>query len=257
MTKIVWRAAGDLIKGGRAYQEDAFGIDAGSAGDASRMLLVLADGMGGHAGGAVASALAIERFHLAVATGSEEAEARLARALVETNEAIGARATADDTLAGMGCTLVAAWLDELKLTWISVGDSPLWLYDGERLTRLNEDHSMAPVLAARVRRGEMTANAAARHPSRNALRSAVTGEEIHLVDLAHATIPAAGDVLVVLASDGILTLDDEEIAAELNRSWQQEPARIVAGLLEAVAGKGVPDQDNATVVVAKATIAGR
>lgn len=258
MTDVKWQAAGACIQGGRHYQEDAFGIEGGrAAGGDSQVLLILADGMGGHAGGAVASALAIEHFHRAVAAGAEDIETRLARALVETNEAIGARATTDAELAGMGCTLVAAWMNGPKLTWISVGDSPLWLYDGARLSRLNEDHSMAPVLAQRVDRGEITEGAAARHPARNALRSAVTGDEINLVDLAHTSVPIAGDAVVILASDGLLTLTEEEIAAQLHQCWRQAPAQIVARLLEAVAGKKQQDQDNTTVVVAQTAATAR
>ena len=258
MTDIKWQAAGACMQGGRPYQEDAFAIEGSeSKGGASPVMLILADGMGGHAGGATASALAIDHFHPAFTSGADDPRARLARALVETNQAIGARATSEVELAGMGCTLVAVWLDGEKLTWISVGDSPLWLFDGRALLRLNEDHSMAPVLAQRVSRGELTEIAAARHPSRNALRSAVTGDEIHLVDLDEKTLKAPGEAIVLVASDGILTLDDEEIAAELARSWGAAPEQIAARLIEAVAGKAQADQDNTTIVVAKAVAAGR
>ena len=75
----------------------------------------------------------------------------------------------------MGCTLLAVVLAQEGLYWISVGDSPLWLWRAGRLHRLNQDHAYRSILAHRVHEGEMSADDAARHPDRNALISAVTG----------------------------------------------------------------------------------
>ena len=83
----------------------------------------------------------------------------------------------------MGSTVVVAVISRDGIDWISVGDSPLWLFRDGRLRRLNADHSMAPVLASLVAAGRMTAEQAATDSNRHALRSAVMGEEIHLVDV--------------------------------------------------------------------------
>ena len=108
---------------------------------------------------------------------------------------------------------------------------------------------MTPLLQARVQRGEMTANAAAMHPSRNALRSAVVGEDIPLVDLAFMSLtPQPGDI-VLLASDGLCSLQDAEIQQILKRSPDGDAEAIADGLIAAVDALGRSDQDNTTVVV--------
>ena len=117
----------------------------------------------------------------------------------------------------MGCTLLAVVLAEEGLYWISVGDSPLWLWRRGRLRRLNQDHAYRSILAAEVSAGEISAADAFRHPARNALVSAVTGDEVELVDLPRQAHPLKPGDQMLLASDGLLTLGENEIAALLTR----------------------------------------
>ena len=92
-----------------------------------------------------------------------------------------------------------------------MGDSPLWLFRDGRLRRLNADHSMAPVLASLVAAGRMTAEQAATDSKRHALRSAVMGDAIHLVDVSSQPVAVRKTDRLLLASDGLMTLVDEEI----------------------------------------------
>lgn len=243
-----WRHAQRQIQGGRPYQEDdqdvrALALDGGGAAS----LAVLADGMGGHAGGAVASALAVAAFHEAAAAEAGAIPGRLRAGLRAAGEAIRRRVAAEPALAGMGCTLVGLVLEPRAIHWISVGDSPLWLFQDGTLTRLNADHSMAPLLRHRVARGEMTAAAAAIHPARNALRSAVTGEPVELVDEGAQPLAAAGRPVLILASDGLCTLDEGAIGRIAGEAGG-DPRRLVDRLIEAVERDGRPDQDNTTVL---------
>ncbi len=136
-----WRAATRSSQGGRNYQEDdcAFAAVPETGGPAA-VLAVLCDGMGGHAGGALASGTATKRFveHF-MASGGETAE-RLRQSLIAANDAVGAKSEGNPDLSGMGCTVVGLVARDDQLDWISVGDSPLWLYSGGALQRLNEDH---------------------------------------------------------------------------------------------------------------------
>ncbi len=216
------------------------------------MLAVLADGMGGHAGGAVASKIATKSFidhFMANERDTDDVAERLRQSLAAANDAVASKAEGNADLSGMGCTVVGLVATGDRLDWISVGDSPLWLYSNGALQRLNEDHSMMPVLLARVERGELTASAASNHPSRNALRSAVVGEDIPLVDLATMTLQMGSDDVLVLASDGLCSLSDQEIAAILHRAAKADPQTIADKLVGAVDALGLPDQDNTTVVV--------
>ena len=242
-----WQVASRASQGGRPYPEDDCAVSTLGGGV---VLAVLADGMGGHAGGAVASDVALRGFVDAY-RGSADGDTgeRLKAALTAANEAVAARSGGDPALTGMGCTLVGLIAAPDRLDWISVGDSPLWLYSGGVLRQLNEDHSMTPLLQARVGRGEMTAAAAAVHPSRNALRSAVVGEDIPLVDLAFMAYRPQPDDVVLLASDGLCSLDEETIADIVKRYGARGAERLADELIAAIDALGRPDQDNTTVVV--------
>ena len=148
----------------------------------------------------------------------------------------------------MGCTLLAAVLAKEGLYWISVGDSPLWLYRHNQLTRLNQDHSYRPVLAQQLASGAISATAAQTHPHRNALFSALTGEGIDQVDLSQAPYRLQAGDRVLLASDGLLTLSETGIATQLNTNATAD--MICQRLLEAVMSVADPEQDNTTVMVA-------
>ena len=239
-------------QGSRAQQEDDYGVfELPPELEAGDLLLVLADGMGGEQAGARASALAVRGFVDAYDTATAAAiPDRLEQTLARVNERM-ARDVASDPygLHGMGCTLLAVVLAEEGLYWISVGDSPLWLWRRRRLHRLNQDHAYRSILAQQVDMGEISAAEAAHHPDRNALISAVTGAELELVDVSHQAYPLKSNDQVLLASDGLLTLDEKEIAAVLNRACaDNHPCQQ---LLAAVAERRNLHQDNVTVLWAR------
>ncbi|MDE2810108.1 MAG: protein phosphatase 2C domain-containing protein [Gemmatimonadota bacterium] len=238
------------ITGKREYQEDSFGLlderDLGLDRGEHAVLLV-ADGMGGHVGGAIASDLLCKTFVEAYPRSSGPIVDRLRMCLDEANGAIAAAVAEDPALDSMGSTLVAAVVASEGLHWISVGDSPLWLFREGQLSRLNADHSMAPVLADLVAAGRMTAEQAARHPSQHSLRSVVMGDEIPLVDVSSRLLEQ-GD-RVVLASDGLLTLDEQEVAEILEKTRDAPLEDSAAALIQAVEEAGHPYQDNVTVLL--------
>src|SRR5688500_12662066 len=176
--------AADAIVGSRAEQQDAHGVGAIPLDDGGAApLVVLADGMGGEVGGREASELAVAAFlETAQAGRASDVALRLREALVAANLAIAARVEADPALAGMGCTLIGLAFAHGRATWVSVGDSLILRLTGEAAVRMNEDHSMAPVLAAAAARGEMSAAAARNHPQRSLLLSAVTGSPLAWID---------------------------------------------------------------------------
>ena len=239
--------AGYKIRGGRDYQEDAFQIKSYRAGDSNVLLLILADGMGGHVGGARASELAVATFvaHFGRAEGATAG--RLRESLDAANNAIADAAAADLRLSGMGCTVVACLVDGDQAHWISVGDSLLWCLRDGQLFRLNADHSMRPVLEDMVELGRMTQAELEEDPRLGQLRSVVTGEELTLVDQNEQPFTLQPEDRLLLASDGLEALSDAEIA-DLAAS-RDEPADSVNALLDAIQDLGRPGQDNTTVVV--------
>ena len=240
------RCAGGQILGTREIQEDDFGFIAGVTldPDGHHPAIVVADGMGGHAAGNVASGLAVREFMDAYGVEGRPSD-RLRAALDSANQALGEAVAENPALQGMGTTLVAAAVTSNGLEWISVGDSALLLYRGGRLKRLNRDHSMRPVIAA-LREIDPDA---ADGMSPQQLRSALVGSDIALVDASSMPeLLMPGDV-VLAATDGIDALDDAEAAANIADHCADGPEVIRDALLAAVANRCAPTQDNATIAV--------
>ncbi len=249
------RVAADQMQGGRDYQEDDYKVSCLTAStdeDPGELLMVLADGMGGHAGGAEASDIAVRYFTDHFMGSDGPVSERFMAALDAANVGIAQEVENNPDLEGMGCTLVAVQLTDQGARWISVGDSPLYLVSSGRIMQINDDHSMAPVLAQFVKEGRMTVEEASKDPRRNALRSAVVGEELTLIDLPHDPLPIhKGDVLV-LASDGLQTLPNNKINEIVVKHGDNPVDELVQKLLQAVTDAGRRRQDNTTVMVYRA-----
>ena len=252
MNELDGRFAARQIPGQRDYQEDDYGLldgrDLGLDGREHSMLLV-ADGMGGHVGGATASGLLSKTFVEAYSQATGPIVDRLRTCLDEANAALAAAIAEKPELDSMGSTLVAAVVSGEGLNWISVGDSPLWLFREGQLERLNADHSMAPVLADLVATGRMTAEEAAQDPSRHSLRSAVMGDEIAMIDVSSQPVAVQPGDRLLLASDGLMTLSDREIADILVQTQAAPLEDSVAALIQAVEAAEHPHQDNTTVLL--------
>jgi serine/threonine protein phosphatase PrpC len=258
---MAFTAALAATKGARSYQEDAAVLWPGGAAQADvpdmppldgMLVAVLADGMGGHAGGALASRTACESFLAAFASEHGQLRDRLRVGLNASNRAIRLEVEANRALRGMGTTLVGTVFGPDGLEWVSVGDSPLYLWRGGQIALVNEDHSLAPLLDELARAGRISTEQARTDSRRHMLRSAVTGEEIDLVDLAVKPLMLQAGDHVVLASDGIHTLDEGEIERIVAAYVDDGPRAIAAALVRSVEGLRDPHQDNFTVVVVRA-----
>jgi serine/threonine protein phosphatase PrpC len=236
----------------RKNNEDNFAVDPELG------LLVVADGMGGHNSGEVASDLASKTIvdfarkmlggakTLVPAGGTQGLSVRATQLeyFVKTaNTMIYEKGRAFPKDAGMGTTVVAAIMDARGLTVAHVGDSRAYLFRKGTLTQLTEDHSL---VGEQVKRGQLTADQAARSNLQNILTRALGAEADVAVDTAdHPLLP--GDV-VLLATDGVSKMvTDAEVAGVV--AAERQPSRIVDALIaKARAGGGV---DNITVVAAR------
>ncbi len=247
------------IKGGRNYQEDSAAVwfapeklgpgrQALPVG-AGELVAVLADGMGGHAGGALASQTICETFIDDYVKTSGDAIQRLRSALLGANRKLAQKVKDDEELAGMGATAVGLSVGTWGAHWISVGDSPLFLYRDRELVVLNEDHSMAPVLDKMAERGEISRADARADGRRHFLRSAVSGSEIEMIDRSVMPLPLMPGDYLVIASDGIQTLENDAIQDCITAHCAAGAKRVADELVAAVDAEGVAHQDNATVLV--------
>ena len=243
-------AAAAASQGARPYQEDTSAIwpPPGEADGNAPLLAVVADGMGGHVSGEVASQVACQAFIDTFSASDGDVRERLQLALTAANDGIANAIAERPELNGMGCTLVAAYFDERGLWHVSVGDSLLLLLRQQVLHGLNENHSFGAVLDQQAEAGLISPEDAQSNPRRNSLRSALTGERIALVDLPEEPYPIMAGDCVVLASDGLDTLNGHEIADLVVGNTADDAESIASVLLAAVDAHGLPNQDNTTVV---------
>ncbi|MGQ0586266.1 MAG: PP2C family protein-serine/threonine phosphatase [Gammaproteobacteria bacterium] len=217
------RAAGGQIQGKRRRQEDAWRLE--RYGD-DELLAVIADGLGGHPCGDVASREAVrefvEQFGARRALATAAPRVWLQEATVATDHALKAMQRADRKLREMATTLVAIYVRGAEFSAVSVGDSYLLLLRERRLMRLN-----------------------ALHAEDGGVTSCV-GFNLSRVDVADRLAVMRGDRFL-LATDGIVTLEDDEVAACLGNASDAEAA--VIGMLQAVDRADLPKQDNVTAVV--------
>ncbi len=222
------------------------------------LVYVLADGIGGCAGGEVAAAIAVDAFIrvLGETPVDDSNPVRMLAALKAADSAVARRKEKDDgELSAMGCTLCCAWVRGRELYFLSVGDSPIFLMRGNELIRLNIVHN---VLNDRLR---MAAQAGADSAEEQAIRndpqmrkmgamltSYINGQGIKQVHLPASPIQLNPGDSVLVASDGILTLPLTEIAIILrDGSRYAANAKQKAGvLLQRVKEHKNPRQDNVT-----------
>jgi len=206
----VWRTDAGKV---RSVNEDAVYFAEPEEGI---ILAMVADGMGGHQAGEVASGTAIdvirqELQHVSSRMRPEEARNDLEAAILKANRAIYERAQADPQLSGMGTTIVVALITG-DWGWIAhIGDSRAYAWQSSRLQPITADHSLVNEL---VKSGQLRADEANRHPQRNILVRALGTDETVEVEF-NAYQPQAEDLLL-LCSDGLTSmLSDEQISQVL------------------------------------------
>jgi PPM family protein phosphatase len=199
-------------------------------------LFAVADGMGGHQGGEVASNLALERLERAT-----DGDSDLADVVREANRAVFEQAAQDPGLAGMGTTLTAVRVQDERLHLAHVGDSRMYLLRDGRLERITRDHTVVEQL---VDQGRMSAEDAKIHPQRSILTRALGVDEDIQVDEADVDVRPGDRVL--LCSDGLTGMVDEDRILSILTDTP-DPQAACAALIEAANEAG--GQDNITAVV--------
>lgn len=248
--------ASAICQGGRDYQEDAivtdfpFGADSG--------VVVLADGMGGHAAGDVASKIVVTevfselKFQSANFSDFEsEIPQYLTAAAVNANNVVREHVQEHPDTRGMGATLVSLVLIENRMFWMSIGDSPLYHFRNGKLKQLNEDHSMAPQIDFMVKSGLLDPEAGKYHPDRNCLTSVILGDRVAKSDCPKTPFELQVGDIVVVSSDGLQYLEEAHIQKILHRYRRRKSAEIAGYLLEAIETLADPDQDNVSFSVIK------
>jgi protein phosphatase len=215
----------------RAQNEDGFLVEP--------PLYAVADGMGGHRAGEIASREALSAL---VANAPRQVDANaLSRAMRAANRAVIDSAGKSRTRTGMGTTLTAAMVDGTQVLVAHVGDSRAYLLHEGRLTRITEDHSMVADL---VRSGTITEEDARFHPQRSVITRALGSDPDMVADMFE--VRASNGDRLLLTTDGLTGMIQDDYIAEI-LAQESDPADAAAKLVEAANRAG--GYDNVTVVV--------
>lgn len=236
----------------RQFNEDSFAFDLSSG------LLALADGMGGHAAGEVASKIAIDTVTEFIAQTSGRTDIswpfgfddRISRSsnLLRTavrlaNDRIFKNIEGHEELRGMGTTLVAALIQDGRASVAHVGDSRVYLWRPGTLTQITNDHSW---VNEQVGMGLLSREEASRHPFRNVITRALGSREEVAADIVELALEPRERLL--LCSDGLTAmLEDREILQTLDAL----PGDLEAATLELIERANMAGgDDNITVILA-------
>jgi PPM family protein phosphatase len=229
----------------REINEDSFGLlDLVESNANAVSLYVVADGMGGHVAGEVASRVAVETI-LSVFEESihwADMAERLRSAFERANAEVHVTGNTDHQLAGMGTTVVAAVVSDTGLTLANVGDSRAYLLRDGKLDQLTRDHSW---VARAVEDGVLTPAQARSHPDRNVIYRNLGSNPVVEVDTFTSGL-LAGD-RVLLCSDGLTDVVEDDYL--VNLAGEDDPDLAVQHMIDAANEAGGPDNITVTMIV--------
>lgn len=228
--RLSWGSRSDvgLVRG---HNEDSFLVQ--------DPVFAVCDGVGGHAAGEVASAIAVRTIsQLAPDTADD---ARLGAAVEEANSAIISAAQSGQGRDGMGCTASAVVIDGSRMAVAHVGDSRVYLLSGGVLVRITHDHSYVEEL---VDAGEITADEARVHPSRSIITRALGSDPDMYAD--HFTLDVHAGDRIIICSDGLSSMVPDAKIESVAISCATPQAAADTLVSAALEGGG---HDNVTVIV--------
>lgn len=232
-------------KRGAEPNQDSILIVPADAGADRAPLLIVADGMGGYKGGAVASQIVIETLakHYQEASHDQDLPAVLVESIRLAHEALRARAAQQADLGSMGSTVVLAVPTAERVFCANVGDSRAYLANAHRLTQISQDQS---VVAEQVRAGLLTTLQALRHPKRNRLTQSLNARRADVHPYQSQTEWGKDDILL-LCTDGLWGVVSEPILRAV--AWELPPQQAAEKLVELSKASGAPD--NVSVILAR------
>lgn len=256
MAELTYDTAMSIDIGRRERQEDALASDF-SNGQAFGFV-VLADGMGGHAAGDMASKIVVTEMFSELKLRSGEPDQLepcisevLRGAAGHANTCLGHYAREHSGTDGMGSTLLAPVLFEDRLYWVSVGDSPLYLFRDGALTRLNENHALSSQIDYLVSSGIMEREEAQSYPDQSCLTSVLIGREIAQLDCPLTPLTLREGDILIAASDGLQFISEDQIEGVLRFQQKSSAEQISTALTREIQNLDDPDQDNLSLCVIK------
>lgn len=208
-------------------------------------MFVVADGMGGHRGGEIASNLAVKTIISSYyAHENGDPVKSLEAAFAKANKAILERSQTDASLLGMGTTCTAMVVRNGKAYFAHVGDSRAYVMRDGTLEQLTEDHSLVGEM---VRSGIISDEDAQHHPKRNVITRSMGSHEELPIDFPSSPYDISAGDIFLLCSDGLTSLvTDEEVGGILGKKPPEDAVNALVDLANDKGGK-----DNVTVQIVK------
>lgn len=214
--------------------------------DANKKVMLVADGMGGHNAGEVASGFVVDEVRTrmdSITEGSDEPIGRIVRLIKDINSKIYKYSVENEDCSGMGTTCTLGFIEDDKLYIGHVGDSRLYIFRDGRLSQITTDQTLVESMVAK---GDLTREEARVHPKRNMLMSAVGTEDT--VEVARYTEALISKDVVLICSDGLNGyVEDGEIISVLEDDLTAD--QMCDNLIELSNAKG--GADNVTTIVVK------
>ncbi|MPZ91339.1 MAG: Stp1/IreP family PP2C-type Ser/Thr phosphatase [Actinobacteria bacterium] len=204
-------------------------------------LFVVADGMGGHVAGDIASSTAIDTIKEESSSANAQDMNTLARLVLGANSRIWEKAQSDASLRGMGTTCTLLMLDSSRAHFAHVGDSRAYLLREGKLTQVTEDHTL---VGRMVKEGRLSADEAERHPQRSIVTRALGVDSVVEVDLMTVDLQEGDRILI--CSDGLSSMIDSDSIASILEE-ESDPQVAAERLVDAANEAG--GEDNITVVI--------
>lgn len=207
-------------------------------------LAIVADGMGGHAAGEIASKMAARSVMTFLNEQSIIDESVLRASLERANDTVYQASQANENYGGMGTTMIICYEADDVVHWAHVGDSRLYVYRDKTLHQITQDHSFVGELE---RSGQITKEEAENHPKRNLLTRAIGADSEIEVDTGSFVL-IENDVLL-LCSDGLTNMAAEGEIANIIETYQNDLEQASVRLIERANENG--GHDNITVILGK------
>jgi len=187
----------------RTLNEDAFFVSTPSSTDS--VLAIVADGMGGHNAGEIASAEAVNIIKNSVLHTESDAKEVLIESINRANTELYNMSCEKESLHGMGTTITACLIEQSKVTVAQVGDSRLYLVRNGRINQITKDHSLVEML---IDSGTITKEDAKHHPQKNVITRAIGTDSSVEADIYEFL--AEADDIILLCSDGLVNMVEDE-----------------------------------------------
>lgn len=221
--------------GGRKNNEDYYCVEFTENG----ALFVLADGLGGHAGGERAAMIAVESVRSYVLTPSEDGITDIDDAIINANAEIVRQQK--DKYSGMKTTICVVWITEEKTVFANVGDSRIYAFKGKNIVYMSKDHSVSRVA---VDLGRIPLSEIRNHPGRNKLTRALGNEPTVSIDSFEMKNSAYDSLLI--CSDGLWEYVTEEEMEEIGRGSAKKKLKKYRAIHDLTAPENC---DNNTAIV--------